>query len=98
MDHFLWWSPPGTRVRNLAEPPLRAGSVLFLPRAPPSRLAPPIFLLAPPSSRLQPPSTEALAFRAPAHCACAASGRFTFPEVGGPARVCVAAAAGMRAR
>ena len=37
MDHFLWWSPPGTRVRNLAEPPLRAGSVLFLPRAPPSR-------------------------------------------------------------
>ena len=53
-------------------------------RAPPSRLAPPIFLFAPPSSLLQPPSTEALSFRAPAHCACAASGRFTFPEVGGP--------------
>lgn len=83
MGHFLWWSAPRTRVRTPAPLPLRAGSVLFLPRAPPSRLAPPTFLLAPPSSFLQPPSTEALAFRAPAHCACAASGRLTFPEVGG---------------
>ena len=83
MDHFLWWSAPRTRARTQAPLPHRAGSVLFLPRALPSRLAPPTFLLAPPSSFLQPESTEALAFRAPAHCACAASGRLTFPEVGG---------------
>ena len=95
MDHFLWWSAPRTRARTQAPLPLRAGSVLFLPRAPPSRLAPPTILLAPPSSRgRRKPSRSARRLTAPARRLDASRSRKW--EVS--ARVCVAAAAGTRAR